>query len=188
MTEIIIIGGGAAGFMAAITAAESFPNTKVTILEKNRSVLNKVRISGGGRCNVTNNAATVAELCNGYPRGAKFLRTLFQQFNNQDTMQWFKDRGVKLKAEPDGRMFPVTDNSQTIVDCLLDEAYRLKISVETGVGVNKIYKTEFGFELKLLNGGTILADRVVVASGGHPQQAGYEWLTKRCQRGAKTNL
>ena len=178
MTETIIIGGGAAGFMAAITAAESFPDTKVTILEKNRTVLNKVRVSGGGRCNVTNAVASIADLCNGYPRGAKFLRPLFQKFNNHDTMKWFEDRGVRLKAEPDGRIFPKSDDSQTIIDCLQNEAYRLKINVETSVGVNKIEIVENGFELKLLNGSCILADKVIVASGGHPQQTGYEWLTK----------
>ncbi len=178
MSDIIIIGGGAAGFMAAITAAETNRNAKVTILDRNRTVLNKVRISGGGRCNVTNSAPTIDALCRGYPRGAKFLRPLFQQFNNYDTIRWFEERGVKLKTEPDGRIFPVSDSSQSIINCLLDAAQALKIDIETNVVVNKLFKTDSGFELKLMDGSTVLAEKVIVATGGFPQANGYEWLKK----------
>lgn len=176
--QIIVIGGGAAGFMGAITAAESFPLAKVTILEKNRGVLNKVRISGGGRCNVTNAAPTIPELVKGYPRGAKFLRPLFEIFNNQHTIQWFEKRGVTLKTEPDGRMFPTTNDSETIVDCLIKSAQRANVNIRTSTDVVEIIKTEAGFDVLLRTGEIIPATAVLVTSGGHPQLSGYEWLLK----------
>lgn len=176
--QIIVIGGGAAGFMGAITGAESFPLAKVTILEKNRGVLNKVRISGGGRCNVTNAAPTIPELVKGYPRGAKFLRPLFEIFNNQHTIQWFEKRGVTLKTEPDGRMFPTTNDSETIVDCLIKSAQRANVNIRTSTDVVEIIKTEAGFDVLLRTGEIIPATAVLVTSGGHPQLSGYEWLLK----------
>lgn len=176
--QIIVIGGGAAGFMGAITAAESFPSAKVTILEKNRGVLNKVRISGGGRCNVTNAAPTIPELVKGYPRGAKFLRPLFEIFNNQHTIQWFEKRGVTLKTEPDGRMFPTTNDSETIVECLIKSAQRANVNIRTSTDVVEITKTEVGFDVILRTGEIIPATAILVTSGGHPQLSGYEWLLK----------
>jgi predicted Rossmann fold flavoprotein len=174
--QIFIIGGGAAGFMAAITAAETFTDAKVTILEKNRTVLNKVRVSGGGRCNVTNGAESVAILCKGYPRGAKFMRKPFEQFNNQDIIKWFESRGVQLKTEPDGRVFPVSDNSQTIIDALMQAAAKAKVSVRMSAGLSKINVLEVGFELELLTNEKLYADRIVITTGGNPQLSGYDWL------------
>lgn len=174
---IIVIGGGAAGFMGAITAAETYQDAKVTILEKNRSVLNKVRVSGGGRCNVTNAAPTLPELLKGYPRGAKFLRPLFELFNNQHTIEWFESRGVPLKTEPDGRMFPTTNDSETIIDCLLTSAQRANVQVRTSAGVTQIEPKSTGFDVMLQSGEVLHADRVLVTSGGHPQLAGYDWLS-----------
>ncbi|MCU0341484.1 MAG: NAD(P)/FAD-dependent oxidoreductase [Spirosomaceae bacterium] len=174
--HLIVIGGGAAGFMAAITAAESFADAKVTILEKNRTVLNKVRISGGGRCNVTNAAPTLPELLKGYPRGAKFLRPLFEQFDNHATVRWFENRGVALKTEPDGRIFPTTDDSQTIIDCLLQAATRAGVQVRCSAGVSALHPREGGFEVRLSNDEILHADRVIVTTGGHPQLSGYQWL------------
>jgi predicted Rossmann fold flavoprotein len=177
--HIVVVGGGAAGFMGGITAAESFPNAQVTILEKNKAVLSKVRISGGGRCNVTNAAATLPLLCAGYPRGAKFLRPLFEKFNNKDTIEWFEKRGVALKTEPDGRLFPTTDRSETIIDCLLNAAQKCGIEVKTNCAAQKITQTPTGtFAIETAEKNTIYADRVLVTSGGHPQPTGYDWLTE----------
>ncbi len=176
--HIIVIGGGAAGFMGAITAAETFREAKVTIVEKSRTVLSKVRISGGGRCNVTNSASTIPELVKGYPRGAKFLRPLFEIFNNQHTIQWFESRGVSLKTEPDGRIFPITNSSETIIDCLLKSAKNANIQVRTSAGVTQIEPKNGGFELTLQSGEMLYADRVLVTSGGHSQLSGYDWLSR----------
>jgi predicted Rossmann fold flavoprotein len=174
--QIYIIGGGAAGFMAAISAAETFTDAKVTILEKNRTVLNKVRVSGGGRCNVTNGAESVAMLCKGYPRGAKFLRKPYQKFNNQHIIKWFEDRGVPLKTEADGRVFPVSNNSQTIIDALMSAAAKAKVTIKMSAGLSKINVLEVGFELELLTNEKLYADKVIVTTGGNPQLSGYDWL------------
>ena len=175
--HIIVIGGGAAGFMGAITAAETFKEAKVTVLEKNKSVLNKVRISGGGRCNVTNAAPTLPELLKGYPRGAKLLRPLFEQFNNQHTIEWFESRGVALKTEPDGRMFPTTNDSETIIECLMKSAQRAGVQIRTSAGVTRLEPRSGSFEVVLQSGETLHADRILVTVGGHPQLAGYDWLS-----------
>lgn len=127
--QIIVIGGGAAGFFAAIQVAERHPDYRVIILEKSRKLLTKVRISGGGRCNVSNQVLEVSELVKNYPRGSKELVQVFNRFDVQDTVHWFELHGVKLKTESDGRMFPVTDSSETIIDCFLNEARRLKIKI-----------------------------------------------------------
>lgn len=177
-SHLIVIGGGAAGFMAAITTAETFPDAKVTILEKNRTVLNKVRISGGGRCNVTNAAPTLPELLKGYPRGAKFLRPLFEQFDNHATEEWFEKRGIALKTEPDGRIFPTSDSSETIIGCLWEAATRAGVQIRCSVGVISLQINDSGsIRLQLSNDETLHADRVIVTTGGHPQLAGYQWLS-----------
>src|SRR5687767_10790384 len=117
--NIAIVGGGASGFMAAITAAETFPEASITILEKSKTVLNKVRVSGGGRCNVTHRPHELRFFIKNYPRGEKLLRKLLHDFDAEATVQWFEKRGVTLKTEPDGRMFPVSDSSHTIIECLI---------------------------------------------------------------------
>lgn len=176
--HIIVVGGGAAGFMGAITAAETFPEAKVTILEKSRTVLGKVRVSGGGRCNVTNAAPSIPELVKGYPRGAKFLRPLFEVFNNQHTIEWFESRGVALKTEPDGRMFPTTNDSETIIDCLLKAAQNARVQVRTSAGVTQIEPQDKNFKITLQSGEAIDCQRVLITSGGHPQLSGYDWLAQ----------
>lgn len=176
--QLIVIGGGAAGFMGAITAAETNPGASVILLEKNKTLLNKVRISGGGRCNVTNAVATLPELLKGYPRGAKFLRSLFETFNNQHTIEWFERRGVALKTEPDGRMFPATNTSDTIVDCLMKAALKAGVQIRTGAGVSQLKPLGAGIEVVLQSGEVLNADRVLVTSGGHPQLSGYGWLAE----------
>ena len=175
--HIVVIGGGASGFFGAITAAETFPEATVTILEKTRTVLNKVRISGGGRCNVTHACFDNRQLVKHYPRGEKPLRSLLNQFDATATVNWFETRGVRLKTEADGRMFPATNTSETIVDCLLNTARRLGVDVRTSCGVASLRQNESGqWAVELLTGETILADRVLIATGGYPQTASYGWL------------
>lgn len=129
--RILVIGGGAAGFFGAISCATANPRDRVTILEAGAAVLSKVRISGGGRCNVTHHCFDPALLVQHYPRGGKALRGAFSRFQPQDTIAWFEARGVKLKTEADGRIFPVTDDSETIIDCLVQEATALGIRIRT---------------------------------------------------------
>ena len=179
MTEkqIIIIGGGAAGFFGAISAAENNPDAKVILLEKNRTVLNKVRISGGGRCNVTHACSDNKQLAKFYPRGGTFLRPLFNQFNVQNTVQWFENQGVELKTESDGRMFPITDNSETIAQCLEQKAKKLGVTVMTSFGVSKITSKDKQItSLELQSGEILPADSVLVTTGGNPNVTGYQWL------------
>ncbi|GAB2580052.1 BaiN/RdsA family NAD(P)/FAD-dependent oxidoreductase [Spirosoma areae] len=180
--NIVVIGGGAAGFFGAITAAETFPTATVTILEKNRTVLNKVRISGGGRCNVTHACFDNRQLVKHYPRGEKALRALLNQFDATATVRWFESRGVGLKTEPDGRVFPATNTSETIVDCLLNTARRLGIDVRTSCGVASLQPTKSGqWTVELLTGETLLADRVLLATGGYPQRSSYNWLPEQTE-------
>ncbi|MEQ1800269.1 MAG: NAD(P)/FAD-dependent oxidoreductase, partial [Lacibacter sp.] len=119
--KLVVIGGGAAGFFCAVNAARLNPSLQVTMLEKSNKLLSKVKVSGGGRCNVTHSCFEIAELSKRYPRGEHFVRKSFHQFFTTNTIEWFEERGVKLKTEADGRMFPATNSSQTIIDCLLKE-------------------------------------------------------------------
>lgn len=178
---IAVIGGGAAGFMGAISAKTHFPEARVVILEKNHSVLNKVRISGGGRCNVTHDhSKSIAQLLKGYPRGEKFLRQVFEVFDHKQTVAWFEQKGVSLKTEADGRMFPSTDESETIVNCLLTSAQQLGIEIWTSSGVSKVNSVETSqrteFVIELLSGDKLIADRLLIASGGNPNLAAYQWI------------
>lgn len=146
--DIIIVGGGAAGFFAAINAAENNPGLSILILERGKEVLTKVRISGGGRCNVTHAQFLPSELVRNYPRGEKELRGPFHKFMTGDTIEWFGKRQVELKTEEDGRMFPVTDSSQTIIDCFLKECRRLNIEVRTREGLKNFRQIGENWELK----------------------------------------
>lgn len=182
MLHIVVIGGGAAGFFGAITAAETFPEATVTILEKNRTVLNKVRVSGGGRCNVTHACFDNRQLVKHYPRGEKPLRSLLNQFDAESTVNWFERRGVGLKTEVDGRMFPTTNTSETIVNCLTTTAQRLGVQVRTGCGVAALrQRASSDWELELLTGETLLAARVLIATGGYPQLTSYNWLPQQAE-------
>jgi predicted Rossmann fold flavoprotein len=176
LKHTVVIGGGAAGFFAAVNLSQMDPDCQVTILEKGNKVLSKVRISGGGRCNVTHACFDDAQLVRHYPRGAKALRGAFSRFTTTDTINWFQERGVSLKAEADGRMFPVTDNSATIIDCLMDEASRYGVQIKLGADVKNISKTEAGFLLEMNGGGQLKANCVVIASGGNPKNEAYNWL------------
>ena len=140
--DIIIVGGGAAGFFTAINIAEKNKHLKVAILERGKEVLSKVRISGGGRCNVTHACFIPNDLVKFYPRGEKELRGPFHQFCSGDTIEWFENHGVPLKIEEDGRMFPESNSSQTIIDCFTDNVHKLGIQVLTGQSVQSLFKTE----------------------------------------------
>jgi predicted Rossmann fold flavoprotein len=175
--DLIVVGGGAAGFYGAIQAAAAKPGLKVLILEKTTRLLSKVRISGGGRCNVTHNCFDPITLSRHYPRGEKLLRAVFKKHDAHRTIEWFTSRGVQLKAEEDGRMFPVTDNSQTIIDCFLSEAYRLNINIETGDGVIEITRKENVFAVSTESGKRYSALRVLVATGGSPKPEAYAFIT-----------
>ena len=163
--KIIVVGGGAAGFFAAITAAEN--GADVTVLEKTSRFLDKVRISGGGRCNVTHACFEPREFSSRYPRGGRALLSPFQKFSARDTVAWFESRGVKLKTEADGRMFPVTDSSQTIVNCLFDAAEKAGVTMRLGCAVESVVKTAEGkFELTLPRDEKIRCDKLLLATGG----------------------
>jgi predicted Rossmann fold flavoprotein len=165
--HIVVAGGGAAGFFGAIAAAEADPRASVTILEKSPRVLSKVRISGGGRCNVTHACFEPRELSLRYPRGGRALIGPFTRFGPRETIEWFRLRAVNLKTESDGRMFPVTDSSQTIIDCLMDSAKNAGIHILTQTSLNSISKkSDAGFQLHLSNGETLECDRLLWAAGG----------------------
>lgn len=149
--DILIIGGGAAGFFSAINIAEKNLKLKIAILERGKETLTKVRISGGGRCNVTHNCFEVSELVKFYPRGEKELRSPFSVFSPKDTVAWFEKHNVKLKTEEDDRMFPITDSSQTIIDCFLGNAKKLKIDVLTSQSVQSVFKSENTWKIETQN-------------------------------------
>jgi predicted Rossmann fold flavoprotein len=185
---VIVIGGGAAGFFGAIACARANPHCRVTLLEAGPDFLAKVRISGGGRCNVTHACFDPALLVQAYPRGNKALRGAFSRFQPQDTVDWFKAEGVTLKTEADGRMFPVTDDSVTIVDCLLQAARQAGVQLRTRAAVRSITAepTASGtprFQITLVSGATLDCERVLLATGGSPQgwrlaqQLGHHTIT-----------
>ena len=176
--KVIVIGGGAAGFFGAIACAEANPNLKVTLIEAGRKPLAKVRISGGGRCNVTHHCFDPARLVENYPRGGKALRGAFTRFQPKDTVAWYRERGVKLKTEADGRMFPVTDNSETIVNCLMQAANKAGVDLRTGEGVKSVKQfldsdNNSYFQVELKNERILQCDRLLMATGSNP--SGYRW-------------
>jgi len=173
--RVAIIGGGAAGFFAAFSVVEHHVDAEVVIFEKTGKTLAKVKVSGGGRCNVTNACFSASKLSKFYPRGEKQMKKLFSVFQAKDTVEWFAKRGVELKAEDDNRMFPVTDNSKTIIDCFHKEAERLNIKVMLQKVVNKIVTRADGLSLHV--GSEVeFFDKVIVATGGSPKETGFDWL------------
>lgn len=164
--EIAIIGGGAAGFFAAITAAEANPKATVTIFERGNKYLTKVKVSGGGRCNVTHGCFDPADLAAHYPRGSRELRGAFHHWQPKDTIDWFASRGVTLKTEADGRMFPDTDDSQTIIDCFMDSAHEARVRLRPNIGLKSLQSLENGtFSLELSDGALAQVDAVCIAAG-----------------------
>ena len=173
--SLVVIGGGAAGFFCAVNAAKLDPSLKVILLEKTNKLLSKVRISGGGRCNVTHALFDIDEFSKRYPRGQRFVRKAFHQFFSSDIIQWFESRGVKLKAEEDGRMFPASDTSQTIINCLVNEANLYGVDIRLNSEVTGIEKKDL-FSLSLANNQIIHADYLCIATGGYPKTSMFSWL------------
>ena len=178
--HLVVIGGGAAGFFTAINASAMSPGLKVTILEKSSKLLSKVSVSGGGRCNVTHACFDIEEMIRKYPRGMHFVRKAFHRFFSRDTIAWFLERGVAVKTEDDGRMFPVTETSSTIVECLLKEAALHHVEIVTNAGVSAVEAAagdgNTGFYLHIAGREKLFADFVCVACGGYPKDARFEWI------------
>lgn len=175
---LIVIGGGAAGFFCAVNAARMDPSLKVTIVEKSNKVLSKVKVSGGGRCNVTHACFEINELIKKYPRGQNFLKRSFHWFNTKDTVEWFEERNVKLKTESDGRMFPETNSSQTIIDCLLKEANKYNVELLLNCEVKEIVAENNSFKLTTHDSRLLTCDFLCIACGGYPKSSQMEWLQK----------
>ncbi len=175
MTEIVIVGGGAAGFFAAIAAARADGNCQVSLFERSSQFLSKVRISGGGRCNVTHALFDPRMFTTRYPRGERELNSPFHRFSADDTVGWFEARGVRLKREEDGRVFPVTDSSATVIDCLVKEAKAsgVRLFIRKGVESARL-RTHGGFDLKLDDGESTACDRLLLATGGCRSVGGAE--------------
>ncbi len=176
--QIIVIGGGAAGFYGALRAASLNPEATVTILEKTSKLLSKVKISGGGRCNVTHNCFQPSQLATRYPRGQKFLKPLFNIHGPKDTIQWFMDHKVPIVAEPDGRMFPSSNTSQSIIDCFLGEAQRLGVRIQTNAAVQAIVLQANKTLLVEAGEHHYVADAILVTTGGAPKLESYDWFTR----------
>lgn len=166
--DIIIVGAGAAGFFTAINSVEKNPKLKVAILERGKEVLTKVRISGGGRCNVTHACFVPNDLVKFYPRGEKELRGPFHQFCSGDTIEWFEKRGVELKIEDDGRMFPISDSSQTIIDCFTNAAQKLGISILTNHSVQSIFKAEDYWKVETTSE-NFACKKLIMTTGSNPK-------------------
>lgn len=176
--RLVVIGGGAAGFFCAVNAARLNPALEVVIIERTSKLLSKVKVSGGRRCNVTHACFSIAEMVKKYPRGAGLLKKAFHHFFTSDTITWFKDRGVELKTEADGRMFPVTNSSQTIIDCLMQEVNRYGVEILMNREVVAIDRLNEQWAISLKSGAGLLADYICVASGGYPKSFQFEWLQK----------
>ncbi|MGB0929459.1 MAG: NAD(P)/FAD-dependent oxidoreductase [Chitinophagales bacterium] len=179
--KIAIIGGGAAGFFSAIAAKTNHPKAEVILFEKTQKLLAKVRISGGGRCNVTNASTSIKQLSEAYPRGGKAMKKALRIFSTPNTREWFESRGVRLYAQDDNRVFPVSDSSQSIIDCLMSETRKLGVSIQTGSRIEAI-EAQANEQLILhffkTHHPSQIFDKVIVASGGSPKKSGLDWLEK----------
>ena len=176
--KVAVIGGGAAGFFSAIHVKENHPNASVTIFEKTKKVLSKVKVSGGGRCNVTNGTKSISELHKAYPRGGKKLKKIFQKFGTVDTINWFESRDVPLYTQEDNRVFPKSDNSESIINCLFKEIRKLNISLETGYCILQIKKLDGRLKIYFKEENKIpeVFEKVIIATGGSPKKEGLNWL------------
>jgi len=174
--DVAIIGGGASGFFAAVQLSDLRPDLSIVMLEKTEQLLSKVKVSGGGRCNVTHRNMPVKAFAKHYPRGEKELRKLFELFSAEDTVAWFQRKGVSLKTEADGRMFPESNSSQTIIDCFLSEVKKNKITIITGCAVLNLKKTEAGFNIETSSHDTLNVKRIIACTGAKPNTNHYAWL------------
>jgi predicted Rossmann fold flavoprotein len=179
---LVVAGGGAAGFFCAITAARINTGLKVILVEKTGKLLSKVKISGGGRCNVTHACFSIPEIIKKYPRGSNFVKKTFHQFFTTDTIKWFEERGVPLKTEEDGRVFPQSNSSQSIIDCLMQEAgrYNVEIRLHHEIKFIEYLNDPVSFILHFNNDLKLKADFICLASGGYPKPSMFEWV---CQSG-----
>ena len=175
--SLVVIGGGAAGFFCAVNAARLAPGLDVVVLEKSTKLLSKVRVSGGGRCNVTHACFDITEMASRYPRGKNFVKRAFPGFFTTDTVNWFRERGVELKTEKDGRMFPITDSSETIIQCLLREADRYGVKVRLNCAVTGLLWSGTSWRVSLEGGQELDANFLCIASGGYPKKEQYHWLS-----------
>jgi predicted Rossmann fold flavoprotein len=173
---VIVIGGGAAGFFCAINAARMDPSLKVIILEKSSKLLSKVRVSGGGRCNVTHACFEIQDMIKKYPRGLNFVKKSFHQFFTTDTIEWFQQRNVELKTEDDGRMFPTTNSSQTIIDCLLKEVNKYGVEIRMNTEVKELSMVNGKWSIRTANSQLLTANFICVACGGYPKSFMFDWL------------
>jgi predicted Rossmann fold flavoprotein len=174
--KLIVIGGGAAGFFCAVNAARMNPKLQVELLEKTNKLLSKVRVSGGGRCNVTHALFDITEMSRRYPRGQNFIKKTFHQFFTTDTINWFNERGVDLKTEKDGRMFPSTDSSETIINTLMNEANSYGVDIKLNAEVKGLQFRQGTFYLELSNNRQETADYICIACGGYPKLSMFQWL------------
>jgi len=179
--KLVVIGGGSAGFFCAVNAARLNPGLKVVIIEKTNKILSKVKVSGGGRCNITHACFDITEMSKKYPRGSNFVKKAYHQFFTTDTIKWFEDRGVKLKTEEDGRIFPVTDSSQTIIDCLLNEVNNYSVEIMMNAEVKSVVYKDSYFELMLSGFASerhrlLTTDYLCIACGGYPKSSMFEWI------------
>jgi predicted Rossmann fold flavoprotein len=176
--KVAIIGGGAAGFFAALTAKKHHPQAEVYLFEQSRKLLAKVKISGGGRCNVTNGTTSISQLAKAYPRGSKQLKKAFKRFHTVHTREWFESRGVPLMVQEDNCVFPVSQDSQSIIDCFLKEARKLGVKIETSAGVEQLLPQNGQWMLHFRKNARPAErfDKVIVATGGSPKRRGLEWL------------
>jgi predicted Rossmann fold flavoprotein len=173
---LVVVGGGAAGFFCAINAAAANPQLKVILLEKSNKLLSKVRISGGGRCNVTHACFDIPQLIKKYPRGGNFLKKAFHHFSPKDTIKWFADRGVLLKEEADGRMFPVSNDSSSIVECLVHEANHYGVEILMQQDVQQLVRQDDKWIVSTA-AKEFIADYVCIACGGYSRPSMFQWLT-----------
>jgi predicted Rossmann fold flavoprotein len=174
--KLIVIGGGAAGFFCAVNAARLNRSLQVIILEKTDKLLAKVKVSGGGRCNTTHDCKEVPALIGKYPRGNHFLKKTFYQFAVDQTIEWFEERGVALHTEADGRMFPTTNTSQTIINCLLKEADKYGVEIRVKVEAKSIERKDQQFLINTTNGECLYADFLCIATGGYPKEYMFDWI------------
>src|ERR1700676_2266907 len=175
---LVVAGGGAAGFFCAVTAARLSPGLKVILVEKSGKLLSKVKVSGGGRCNVTHACFSIPEMTGKYPRGSNFVKKTFHQFFTTDTIQWFEERGVRLKTEEDGRMFPQSNSSQSVIDCLLQEAnqYHVEIRLHHEIKSVDYIKEPSSFTIHFKNDLKLHADFICLACGGYPKSSMFDWI------------
>lgn len=175
MIDVIIVGGGAAGVFAALAAKERQPNARVLIIERSNDLLAKVRLSGGGRCNVTNSCSPLSTFIQNYPRGSKELQGPLHRFGSKETVEWFESRGVRLKTEADGRIFPSTDSSETIIACLCSELSAKGIEISFNTKIRSIKRTSENFQITVEEASTLTSRAVILATGSNP--SGYGLAT-----------